>query len=205
MPETTPLTLTTREKAQLLLWAREALRAHLTDAPAPSISQDDLTDGLRSPAACFVTLTKAGVLRGCILDSFVPHEPVYKNVMRNVVLAATVDTRFPPVTLDELDALRIEVSVLEPPSPLTEISPESLLTTLRPGIDGVILTSTYGSATFLPQVWAQLPDPETFLAELCRKHGAPGDCWRTDDLLRVERYQVDHFEEEDPISPSDHD
>jgi AMMECR1 domain-containing protein len=71
---------------------------------------------------------------------------------------------------------------------------------LRPGIDGVILTTTYGSSTYLPQVWEQIPDPELFLTELCRKHGAPGDCWRTDDLVRVEVYQVHHFEEAKPTA-----
>jgi len=75
---------------------------------------------------------------------------------------------------------------------------DDLLRKLRPGIDGVILATTYGTSTFLPQVWEELSDPEVFLGELCRKHGAPSSAWRTQALLRVEVYQANHFSESDP-------
>jgi len=140
-----------------------------------------------------VTLSKARQLRGCILDSFAPHEAIYQNVMRNVLLAATQDSRFPPVTPEELEEISIEISVLGRSYPIQFEDSAELLTILRPGIDGVILTTSFGSSTYLPQVWEQLPDPEQFLTELCRKHGALGECWRTNDLLRVELYQVNHF------------
>jgi AmmeMemoRadiSam system protein A len=192
-----PLDLTSEEKAFLLDLARKALRSGLSGEPGPPVDAETLTDTLRSEAACFVTLNVDGRLRGCILDSFVPHEAIYENVMRNVLLAATHDARFPPVTIDELETIEIEISVLGRSYPIGFEGPEDLVASLRPGIDGVILTTTHGSSTYLPQVWSQLPDPETFLTELCRKHGAPGDCWRTDDLLRVEVYQVNHFGESD--------
>jgi len=197
-----PLDLTTEEKAFLLDLARETLRTGLSGEPAPTADAAALSDVLRSDAACFVTLNKAGRLRGCILDSFVPHEPIYENVMRNVLLAATHDARFPPVTADELPEIEIEISVLGRSYPIGYEDPADLVSSLRPGIDGVILTTSSGSSTYLPQVWSQLPDPETFLTELCRKHGAPGDCWRTDELLRVEVYQVNHFGESDLSSDS---
>jgi AmmeMemoRadiSam system protein A len=193
-----PLELTAAEKALLLQLARESLRAQLADEDEPTIDPSSLDDRLKTDAACFVTLTKEDRLRGCILDSFVPHEPVYENVMRNVVLAATRDPRFPPVTLDELDAIAIEISILGRSYAIGFESPEEFVAALRPGVDGVILTTVHGSSTYLPQVWKQIPDPEQFLTELCRKHGAPGDCWRTDDLVRVELYQVNHFGERDP-------
>jgi len=198
-----PIELSLSEKEMLLGLARASLRAHLAGEDAASVDEAEIPAGLMHDAACFVTLTDRGRLRGCILDSFVPHEPIYANVMRNVILAATGDPRFPPVTSDELASLSIEVSVLGRPYPIELFGPESLVATLRPGIDGVILTTTFGSSTYLPQVWEQIPDPEEFLTELCRKHGAPADAWRTDELIRVELYQVNHFGEADPSATSD--
>jgi len=195
MDRTEPIELTSAEESFLLDLARRTLHAHLAEQSKPEFDEASLSDNLRTEAPCFVTLQAEGRLRGCILDSFVPHEPIHRNVMRNVILAATGDPRFPPVTLEEVDGITIEISVLGRPYPIAFETPDELAATLRPGIDGVILTTTYGSSTYLPQVWEQLPDPETFLTELCRKHGAPGDCWRTDDLVRVEIYQVAHFGE----------
>ncbi|MFC2077599.1 AmmeMemoRadiSam system protein A [Candidatus Bipolaricaulota bacterium] len=191
-----PLELTSEEQMFLLGLARETLRASLSGDGEPAVDKASLSDGLEADAACFVTLNKRGHLRGCILDSFTPHESVHENVMRNVLLAATGDPRFPPVALAELEEITIEISVLGRSYPIEFESPDDLVSILRPGVDGVILTTALGSSTYLPQVWEQLPDPVQFLTELCRKHGAPGDCWRTGDLLRVEIYQVNQFGEE---------
>jgi AmmeMemoRadiSam system protein A len=192
-----PPELTPEEKSFLLDLARETLRAQLGGEPGPPLDESSWSDALKTHAACFVTLRKSGRLRGCMLDSFTPHESIPRNVARNVLLAAQGDPRFAPVRLEELGEIEIEISVLGSPYRIDFKSPGELRKTLRPGIDGVILTTTFGSSTYLPQVWEQLPDPETFLSELCRKHGAPGDCWRTEDLLRVEVYQVNHFGESD--------
>jgi len=202
MEPASPVRLSSEEQATLLSHARDALTAHLSAEPRPSLPANQLTESLESEAACFVTLNQEGHLRGCILDSFAPHEPIYENVARNVVLAATADTRFPPVTLAEVPSLQIEISILGKPYPVAFSSPDEFASSLRPGIDGVILTTAHGSSTFLPQVWEQLPEPETFLVELCLKHGAPADCWCTNDLIRVELYQVHHFGEVDPSAAS---
>jgi len=191
-----PLELTSDEQLFLLGLARETLRASLSGDGEPAVDTASLSDGLKADASCFVTLNKRGLLRGCILDSFRPHESVHENVMRNVLLAATGDPRFPPVVLEELEEITIEISVLGRSYPIEFESPDDLLSMLRPSVDGVILTTPFGSSTYLPQVWEQLPDPAQFLTELCRKQGAPGDCWRTGDLLRIEIYQVNHFGEE---------
>ncbi len=192
-----PLALTSEEKVSLLALARASLRAHLEGASPPAIDERSLPAALREHAACFVTLTESGSLRGCILDSFRPHESVARNVARNVVLAAMVDSRFSPVRRDELDRLTIEISVLGRPYAIPHSPPDRLIATLRPGVDGVILTTTYGTSTFLPQVWEQIPDVSMFLSELCRKQGAPSSCWETKDLLRAEVYQATHFSEAD--------
>ncbi|MEA3239037.1 MAG: AmmeMemoRadiSam system protein A [Candidatus Bipolaricaulota bacterium] len=184
------------EQRLVLGMARARLRQAATGEPAPEIPAGDLSPALKGDAACFVTLTKKGVLRGCILDSFAPHESLYKNILRNVVLAATGDPRFPPVRPSEVDGITIEISVLDHPRVLTFSDPDDLVSKLVPGQDGVILTTRYGKSTYLPQVWDDLPDPVKFLSSLCQKQGAPADCWRSDSTIKIEIYHVFHFSEE---------
>ena len=184
------------EQKLVLGMARAQLRHAATGEPAPEIPEDELSPALKRDAACFVTLTKNGVLRGCILDSFAPHEPLYKNVLRNVVLAATSDPRFPQVRPSEVDDITIEISVLDHPSPLAFSGADDLVSKLVPGKDGVILTTRYGKSTYLPQVWDDLPDQEQFLSSLCQKQGASADCWRNDPTIKIEIYHVFHVTEE---------
>jgi AmmeMemoRadiSam system protein A len=94
----------------------------------------------------------------------------------------------------ELDTVDIEVSVLSEPVPLAYRDAEDLKAKLQPGIDGVIIKKGTASATFLPQVWEQLPQPEPFLSHLCLKAGLPAGRWRKGDLT-VLVYQVQYFEE----------
>jgi AMMECR1 domain-containing protein len=89
----------------------------------------------------------------------------------------------------------VEVSVLTDPEPLRYESADDLLRLLRPGTDGVILKGVKGeSATFLPQVWQQLPAVEQFLGHLCRKAGLADGVWRSGGL-QILTYQVQSFEE----------
>jgi len=111
------------------------------------------------------------------------------------VAAALEDPRFLPVTSKEVASLRIEISRLTAPEPLTYDNPAELPSKLRPGIDGVILRDGYLRATFLPQVWESLPDPIEFLNQLCWKMHAPADIWRQ-RMLQVWTYQVEEFHEE---------
>jgi AmmeMemoRadiSam system protein A len=94
-----------------------------------------------------------------------------------------------------LEAVHIEVSVLSEPILLAYTDADDLLARLRPGIDGVIIKRGFASATFLPQVWDQLPQQEPFLSHLCLKAGLPADQWREGDL-EVQVYQVQYFEED---------
>jgi MEMO1 family protein len=142
----------------------------------------------------FVTLTINHQLRGCIgnLDST---ESLLAGIMRNAVNAAFHDPRFSSLEADELDQVAIEVSILTEPKPLEYRDSEDLLAKLRIDVDGVILRKGSASATFLPQVWEQLPQPEKFLSHLCRKAGLPADTWRKEHL-DILTYQVQYFEEE---------
>ena len=190
--------LSEAEQTLLLQLARWELEAVLNGQTGPVVDPDSLPPRLTQEGSCFVSLYNDDRLRGCMIDDFRPHEPLVQNVLRNAVLATTGDERFPPVTADELEAIRIEISVL---GRLQEVSPDSadeLLTKLSPGVDGVVLTTSTGQSAFLPWVWERFPDPEQFLANLCEKQSAPVDCWQTMPLPRVDLFPVTSFSEADP-------
>ena len=144
-------------------------------------------------AATFVTLEMNDQLRGCI-GSLLATQPLAADVRQNAESAAFHDPRFAPVSLDEMDRIQIEVSVLTPPQPLNYVDSNDLISCLCPQVDGVIIQKGMASATFLPQVWQQLPEPEDFLTHLCRKAGLDGYTWR-DAALKVSTYQVQYFKE----------
>jgi AmmeMemoRadiSam system protein A len=101
------------------------------------------------------------------------------------------------VTAAEVEQLHLEISVLTAPQNLPFQTPEELLAKLRPNVDGVVLIRGRNQATYLPQVWEQLPKKEDFLSSLARKADLPADAWRKPGL-QIETYQVELFEEEKP-------
>jgi len=151
---------------------------------------------LDSPGAAFVTLTQDDRLRGCI-GSLVAHRALRDDVIANARAAAFDDPRFMPLQADELAHTRIEVSVLSVPAPMSFSSRADALAKLRPGIDGVILSAARRRATFLPQVWDELPEPASFIAHLFRKAGLPPDYWGAD--VTIDRYTVTAFLEDNPV------
>jgi MEMO1 family protein len=175
------------ERKQLLELARKAL----TNDKPPDLT--NVPPKFAEVKGCFVTLTKNGQLRGCI-GHIQPQEALYRAVMDNALNAAKRDYRFPPVQPDELQQIEIEISVLTMPEPLKFTSPEDLLAQLRPHRDGVVLQMDGHSATYLPQVWEQIPAKVQFLDTLAQKAGAaPGD-WRKPGT-QVFIYQVESFKE----------
>ncbi|MFH0933756.1 MAG: AmmeMemoRadiSam system protein A [Pseudomonadota bacterium] len=150
------------------------------------------TAWLEEPGATFVTLMLDGRLRGCI-GSLEAHRPLVDDVRHNAVAAAFRDPRFMPLNELEFADTAIEVSVLGTPEPIRFTSEADALAQLHRGSDGVILEYGRHRATYLPQVWAQLPDPQTFVEELKVKAGLPEDFWSDD--IRLSRYTVQKFSE----------
>ena len=185
--------LTAEEKQTLLKMAREALESGVRGKKPPAPDPTQLTPLLRAEGAAFVTLTVHGQLRGCI-GALQPYQPLADDVREHAVAAALQDYRFPPVKPDELSRIRIEVSRLTLPQPLTYTDADDLLVKMRPGVDGVILRDGSRRATFLPQVWEQIPEKAEFLSHLCTKMGAASNLWRVKHL-DVQIYQVEEFHE----------
>jgi AmmeMemoRadiSam system protein A len=135
---------------------------------------------LAEKRACFVTLKmknkpKGANLRGCI-GSILPYRSLIDDVVANAKAAAFEDPRFTPLTPEEFELIKIDVSVLTIPEKLEYEDKEDLMKKIRPGVDGVILQLANHQATFLPSVWEELPVFELFFANLCMKAGLPGDC-----------------------------
>ncbi|MDD5057653.1 MAG: AmmeMemoRadiSam system protein A [Sideroxydans sp.] len=177
------------DKGQILLHlARAAIAKELG-----FISHDlPRTAWLEEPGATFVTLTLRGQLRGCI-GSLEAYRPLIEDVKYNAIAAAFRDPRFQPLTKEEFAEVVIEVSQLSAPKPIQFTSEQNALEQLIPGIDGVILELGRYRATFLPQVWAQLPQAKEFIAHLKHKAGLPQDYWSDD--IRLSRYSVQKWSE----------
>lgn len=158
-----------------------------------SVDLSGYSETLRDEGASFVTLTVNDALRGCI-GALEAYQPLILDVVEHSAAAAVDDYRFHPVRPQEVPAIEIEISVLSKPVRLMYSGPDELLAKLRPGVDGVIIKDGRRRATFLPQVWDQLPEKEEFLSHLCSKMGAPTGLWKIKNL-EVYTYQVEEFHE----------
>ena len=171
-----------------------ALLARAHNAIAQALGQRCVAEpahpALWQPGATFVTLQRDGRLRGCI-GRLQAERVLDEDVRANARGAAFHDRRFAPLAAAEWAGLSVEVSLLTPLQPLPVRDEADALAQLRPGVDGVVLSYGERRATFLPQVWAQLPQPGAFLRELKRKAGLDAGFWHAQ--LRVERYRVRKF------------
>lgn len=178
------------EQGRLLIaLARNAIASEFYDVTA-ELPQPEW---LQQPGATFVTLTQRGELRGCI-GSLEAQRALRDDVQANARAAAFKDPRFLPLSRDEFAGTQVEVSILSPAEPMHFADEADALAQLRPGQDGVILEHGLHHATFLPQVWQQLPEPAQFMAHLKHKAGLAPDFWADD--VRLSRYQVEKFKEE---------
>ncbi|WP_428026562.1 AmmeMemoRadiSam system protein A [Arcobacter sp.] len=127
-------------------------------------------DFLNDQRACFVTLKLEDRLRGCI-GSLLPQRKLIDDVIENAQNAAFRDFRFQPLSKKEFEKVEIEISLLTIPKMVIYDSIEELKEKIRPNIDGVILKQEQNKATFLPQVWEELPSFDEFFQHLSLKAG----------------------------------
>jgi AmmeMemoRadiSam system protein A len=175
--------------AILLAHARHAIESLFRRDNGVALPEAPFLD---RPGATFVTLRRHGELRGCI-GSLEAERPLRADVAANARAAALRDPRFEPLTEGELEGLSIEVSLLSPPQPLAFRDEDDLVRQLEATRDGVLLEDGHRRATFLPQVWEQLPDAREFLRHLKSKAGLAPDFPSTG--LRVSHYAVEKWSE----------
>lgn len=182
---------TTKEKKILLAVADDSIKYGLDNHCQIKINIEDYPEKLRQIGACFVTLEVDGELRGC-MGSLIAHQPLIADIAHNAYCAAFSDPRFIPLTADELPHLVKHISILSKPEPMQFKSEQDLLSQLRPGVDGLILSDFGYRGTFLPAVWESCPEPEMFLKHLKLKACLPEDYWS--ETIKVARYTTEVIE-----------
>lgn len=181
----TPL-LAGADGSTLLHLARRSMEAAVTGEPPPPAVGAAI---LERRAGAFVTLTVQRELRGCIGYSGT------RGRLGDVIVecaraAALDDPRFPPVSVPELTAIAVEVSVL---TPLSGTRDPALIEVGRHGL----YVSHHGRrGLLLPQVavewgWTR----EEFLEQTCRKAGLPRDAWRRG--AQIFTFEAEIFSETD--------
>lgn len=175
-------------RTALLACARNAIAQRLGEP----LRDEPTHPALDAPGAAFVSLHDAqGTLRGCV-GHLEARGTLANSVRHNAEAAAFRDSRFTPLARDDWPGLQLEVSVLDAPEALPPAATEDeARAALVPGRDGVILRWRDRRATFLPQVWDELPTPEAFLAALKRKAGLASGFWSPE--IQLMRYGVRRF------------
>jgi len=178
----------TFQKHTLLSIARGALEEYFYGTP--SLLPEEYPF-LKEKRALFITLRRKRKLRGCI-GTIMADKPLMESVPTMALHAALEDSRFSPLTCEELQEVTIEISLLTAPKKISSID-EIVL-----GVDGVIVKYKGCQGLFLPQVaketgWSK----EEFLAQLCRgKAGLSPNAWQDPDV-DLYTFQAEVFSEED--------
>ena len=193
--ETSGFNFSPEEKAALLALARKTIEDHLNGKDIRDIDTIFPGDNLNINAGAFVTLKEHGELRGCI-GNFRADQPLYRTIRQMAIAAATQDSRFEPVTADELSSVTIEISVL---SPMRKISSVSEITL---GKHGIYIKKGYNSGTFLPQVATEFGwTLDEFLGHCARdKAGIGWAGWKNAEIFI---YEAAIFSEEDITGSKD--
>ena len=173
----------------LLKTAKGAAAAAVKGQPMPAVPKAE-DAALTAECGCFVTLKNGEQLRGCI-GQFQADRPLIEMVSRMAISSATQDPRFTAdrITLSELDALHIEISVLSP----MEKTDDPL--GLELGVHGIYITDGYQSGCFLPQVATETGWSKEEFLDFCCTHKAglrPG-AWRDDPNVKVFLFTADVF------------
>jgi len=185
--------LTDQEGKYLLGEARKTIEQELFKDKAVNQGNEFDSPKFSEKRGTFVTLTINDNLRGCI-GHIIPQETLLEGIRENAINAAFKDPSFNPLSKKEWGNVKVEISILTDPSLLKYSDADDLLKKIRPDVDGVIIKKGFYQATFLPQVWEQLPDKKEFFTHLCLKAGMDGDEWKK-GKMEVYTYQVQAFEE----------
>jgi AmmeMemoRadiSam system protein A len=170
---------TLEEKKELLQLARKTIENYLTKGKKEYPQTDN--PKFSEKRGVFVTLHKKGDLRGCIGNPL-PTKPLLEAVVDNAISSSSEDYRFPPVTVEELDDIDIEISVLTVPQKVKSYKDVVV------GRDGIIISKSFMRGLFLPQVPVEQEwDLEQYISWGCQKAGLPADEWKRG--VEIETFQ----------------
>ncbi|MGQ0605975.1 MAG: TIGR00296 family protein [Candidatus Nitrosotenuis sp.] len=191
----TPYNITDRDGELLVSTARKIVTEFVISGCRLRLDKD-IEAKLSFDAGIFVTLNSKNELRGCI--GFPLPKSLAQALPDAAIAAATEDPRFSPVTVQELDSIIFEITVLTPPVEIKIDDPLMLPSKIKVGRDGLIIKQGYHSGLLLPQVpveygWSE----QDFLDHTCQKSGLPSDCWKEKNT-RVFSFEGIIFKEEKP-------
>ncbi|MFH1799677.1 MAG: AmmeMemoRadiSam system protein A [Candidatus Omnitrophota bacterium] len=173
------------ETKKILAYARELLKARLTGGPGPKLELS--REVLEKKRGVFVTLKHGGRLRGCI-GHILGDEPLGKSIRSMTLAAAFEDPRFPPLALNELEGLKLHISLLTEPAPVKSYKD------IRIGTDGIIVTCGWKKGVYLPEVATETGwGPKTFF-ESCALEKA-GLSEQELPKATIEIFQTEGFED----------
>ncbi|MEO2118066.1 MAG: TIGR00296 family protein [Methanocaldococcus sp.] len=188
--------LTLEEGTFAVKYARAVIENYLA---GNDIIIEDYPEIFNEKRGCFCTLHTYPdkELRGCI-GIPEPIMPLIEALKEAAISAATKDPRFPPVTLEEMDSIVVEVSILTPPELIKVRNPKEYLEKIKIGRDGLIIEYGFYRGLLLPQVPVEYGwDVEEYLAHLCLKAGLPPDMWLAEGV-KIYRFEAQIFEEVEP-------
>jgi len=181
--------------AELVEMARKAVTEILKNNS--KINDSDFNSKFDFESGVFVTLNKQDSLRGCI-GYPIPVKKLSQGLVDAAISAATQDTRFSPVTADELDKIVFEVTVLTPPVQIRVKQPSEYLTEIKVGRDGLIVENSFTSGLLLPQVPIEYDwNVEEFLEYTCQKAGLEKNAWK-DSSTKISKFEGVIFKEVSP-------
>jgi len=192
--------LSLEEGRLLVKLARKAVEEYLKNRKRIR-PPENIPEKLMQPRGVFVTINSVEgeekELRGCIGLPY-PTTPLAEAVIESAISSATQDPRFYPLSLEELDSVVFEVSILTPPQLVEVENPSEYPSKIKVGVDGLIIERGFYRGLLLPQVpvewgWGE----EEFLCQCCLKAGLPPDCWLMKGT-KVYKFQAIIFEEETP-------
>lgn len=172
----------------LLKVARSSIKDYL-GLPSDTI---EIKEDWLIKRATFVTLEKNGKLRGCI-GSLEARRPLHEDIKENAISAGFRDPRFFPLQEDEIEKIKIEISILTPLKEITFKSEDEILKKIIPFKMGLLLEYGYNRGTFLPQVWEYYPEPGDFFNHLKQKAGLRTDFYN--DGMKLYSYEVEKCKE----------
>ncbi|NVM18959.1 MAG: TIGR00296 family protein [Candidatus Lokiarchaeota archaeon] len=195
--------ITLEDGKVLIRFARDNIEYFLRNNKR-MIVPDEMKNKYTDKYGAFVTLNSHNVegnpLRGCI-GYIEPNFSLYDAVHRVSVSSAIEDSRFPHVTLEEMDNIIIELSILTPPKLIEVSDPKEYIEKIVIGRDGLIIEKGMRRGLLLPQVpvdhdrnW----DVKTFLEHTCSKAWLSVEAWRDLKSTKIYSFQAILFEEEIP-------
>ena len=126
--------------------ARQSIENYILKNEIISVPPNIQKEMLDNKAGVFVSIHKHDTLRGCIGTIAPTKENIAEEIISNAISAAIHDSRFLPITEEELNWLEINVDVLNKPEPIK--SKEELDVKKY----GVIVTSGFKQGLLLPNL-----------------------------------------------------